>query len=183
MATHKLICLVVAIALPVLASAQQQGGGGIHYLDEMSTMDIQLNLLKKKKELQDLVKQSGGTSVRLPQIVFIAGPEGQMTADVIYENGLRRKIKKGETVSKDVEIVEISPTRVVVEVPTGKTSKVKQELDFSVRTANTRQVSPSVMPALPAVPNAMPYVGVAPQPRNQFSPQAGGPMPSPQAPH
>ena len=76
-----------------------------------------------------------------------------------------------------------APTRVVVEVPTGKASKVKQELDFSVRTANTRQVSPSVMPALPAVPNAMPYVGVAPQPRNQFSPQAGGPMPSPQAPH
>lgn len=154
---HKLIYIVVAAVFPVLASAQQ---GGVHYLDEMATMDIQVSLLKKQKELNDLVKQSGGASVRLPQIVFIAGPEGDMTADVVYENGLRRKIKKGESVSKDAEIVEISPTRVVVEVPTGKKGKMKHELDFSVRAANTRQVTPSAMPALPAVPN-LPMVGAA----------------------
>lgn len=174
MATHKFLYLVLVAISPLLAFAQQ---GGVHYLDEMATMDIQLNLLKKQKELNDLMKQSGGASVRLPQIVFIAGPEGDMTADVIYENGLRRKIKKGEAVSKHVEIVEISPTGVVVEVAAGKKGKVKQELDFSVRATSTRQVTPSAMPALPNVPN-LPPVGVAvpamPIPPTAAATAAGG---------
>lgn len=180
MATHKLICLAVA-ALPLMASAQQQTGG-IHYLDEMATMDIQLNLLKKKKELQDLMKQSGGASVRLPQIVFVAGPEDQMTADVIYDNGLRRKMKKGESVSKGVEIVEISPTSVVVEIPVGKTARVKQELEFSVRPVNTRQVSPSATPALPPVPNLPPVGMTSPRMPMSAQPPGGAGMSAPSIP-
>ncbi len=155
--TNTLAILALLAGAPLAAAAQTLPppvvGGA--YLDEMARMDAELQLLRKRQEVrqaQDALNGTSASPAQMPKVLAIYMSEGRLAAEIMYAHGLVTRVRGGETIPGDIQIVSVGPKGVTVRVAgAGK----KSVLDYAVRTSVTAPVE-SVIPMAPPAPMAMP---------------------------
>lgn len=85
--------------------------------ERMAVMDAQLELLKKKGQLDKALQESAGSSLAaLPQILAVMGLEGVMLARLQLSDGAVNTYRVGETIRPGMAVVSITPRQVSVSV-------------------------------------------------------------------
>jgi hypothetical protein len=91
------------------------------YVDEIETINAQIQLVNKNAELQAALQKSMGASISLPKILTMIADINGSEATVLYPSGRTRTIKKGDVIARKVKVLSISHTGVEVSTPGGRT--------------------------------------------------------------
>lgn len=146
MAKFKQILILAAIAAVATASTSQT------FSDKVDEIDAQIQLLDKQKQLQDALQRSaGGGMGDLPRIVSISGVDGALTSRVLYSTGRVATVAEGAQIASGVKVVAMTSNAVMVQIGTGKKTKVVP-LDFMVGAQTAG------MPGVPGVPGMPPAI-------------------------
>lgn len=145
---NKFSWMLLAILLP--ASVLGQQAAQPNYLDEMAKIDAQIAYLQKQSELKEVLKKSSGNE-GLPKVVSILVDDKGGSAQVIYESGIVRWLKNGDTLMDGLKVVSINKSSVTVGQGSSQFS-----LSFASPKAGTATANSGLMPPLPNINIPMP---------------------------
>jgi len=147
MKTSKLIFVAALVMLAGQVGAQQQT-----VEDQKAVLDAQIELVKKKRDLQNELRNLGGSSsMGLPVVVSVT-IGSQRVARLQLPNGIVGHYREDEMIRPGMVVSSIAPKQVFVKVSSGKRA-VAVPLDF----AGPAMSGPGQVPALPGqnVPDAL----------------------------
>jgi len=104
----------------LLAAFFLSGLANANYVDQIETINAQIQLVNKNAELQAALQKSMGASVTLPKVLTLIADTKGAEATVLYSSGRTRTIKKGDVLAKRVKVTSISHAGVEVSTPAGK---------------------------------------------------------------
>ncbi len=138
--------------------------------DRLNRMDAQVQLLRKKLELDQALSLSVGTSLgSLPRVVAVYGFERQLQARLLLPGGMVSSYREGDVIRGSMKVVAITPRSVMVSVQAGR--KVSAlPLEFI---AGGRDGQGAVAP----LPPGMPATGPLPPELLPPPPVVGTPLP------
>lgn len=119
--------------------------------DRLSTMDAQLQLLRKQFELDQALSISAVTTVgTLPRVVAVYGFEPRLQARLLLAGGMTATFQEGDAIRGAMKVLTISPRAVIVAVKNGRrTSAIPLEFVAAGVPASTGMPLPPGMPGLP----------------------------------
>jgi type IV pilus biogenesis protein PilP len=89
--------------------------------DRLSTMDAQLQLLRKQFELDQALSISAVTTVgALPRVVAVYGFEPRLQARLLLAGGMTATFQEGDAIRGAMKVLAISPRAVLVSVKNGR---------------------------------------------------------------
>lgn len=167
------------VCLPLVGNAQDDSGT---LADRLNRMDAQVQLLRKKLELDQALSLTAGTSLgSLPRVVAVYGFEPLLQARLMLPGGMVSTYREGDVIRGSMKVVAITPKSVVVSVRSGrKTSALPLEFIAGAMEGQggvaplppgppaTGPLPPELLPPPPVVGSPMP-----PQARITRSPGAG----------
>lgn len=149
---------VAAICAFLAASALAQNAKG--YDDQRAELDAQIDLLRKKKELEEALRAVAGVgAASMPSVVLIMGIEGRYTARLIQPNGVVGYFGEGDVVRPGVTVAAITPRAVAVKVGEGKKARTVP-LEFM---AGATTPGMPGMPGMPGLPPGAPAGALPPE--------------------
>jgi hypothetical protein len=140
--------------------------------DRLNRMDAQVQLLRKKLELDQALSLSAGTSLgSLPRVVAVFGFEQQLQARLMLPGGMVSTYREGDVIRGSMKVVAITPRSVMVSVQAGrKASALPLEFIAGAREGPGGGAS---------LPPGMPATGPLPPELLPPPPVIGSPMPAP----
>lgn len=169
MKTSKALAVLACMFAASLAAAQTQT-----VEDRTAVMDAQISLVKKKKELQDALRDLAGTSASGLPVVVSVTIGSERVARLQLQNGIVGHYREGEFVRPGMVVSSIAPKQVFVAIGKGKDSSVIA-LDFAGPVVPGAQVTPKTIPdaLLPSAPTvSVPAIEVIPDAKPVAKPTA-----------
>lgn len=109
------------------------------WLDEMATLDAQIDLLEKRNTLDSLLEQrAADRAAQLPLVISVAGTADKSKALLQFSNGRISRVQPGDQIMSGVKVLEIGIQGVRVSAPPGSRHR-DLWLDFTA--IEIRQVS------------------------------------------
>lgn len=140
--------------------------------DRLSTMDAQLQLLRKQFELDQALSISAITSVGvLPRVVAVYGFESRLQVRLLLAGGMTATFQEGDPIRGAMRVLAISPRAVVVSVKNGRRTTAIP-LEFVAAAAPTT----GGMPLPPGMPGAVQPAPLPPE-LLPLPPALGVPLP------
>lgn len=179
---NKLSWMLIAI-LPACALAQQQSqlqpSSQPNYLDEMAKLDAQIAYVQKKTELRDVLKKSSSNE-GLPRILSILVDGKGGSAQVVYNSGVVRWIKKGDFLQDGMQVLAITKSSVQAGGRGGKFSLAFYSAQpmTAADTSGPLPGVPRINIPLPQAPTITPALAAAPQSVKQASPASSTALPA-----
>ena len=160
--------LLLALAMPCLAVDDESGT----LADRLNRMDAQVQLLRKKLELDQALSLTAGTSLgSMPRVVAVYGFAQELQARLMLPGGMVSTYREGDIIRGSMKVVAITPRSVLVSVQAG--SKLNAvPLEFI---AGTRDGQGGAAP----LPPGMPATGPLPPELLPPPPVVGRPLPAP----
>ncbi|GEM_PF-2366463 len=92
--------------------------------DQLNTMSAQVQLLRKRVELNQALAQSAGVDVAsLPRVIAVYGMEKKLQARLLMASGMVSTFEEGDTIRGSMKVAAITPKAVIVAVSKGKGTK------------------------------------------------------------
>lgn len=110
---NKLFKTVLGLAAITMISMAASPALAISYWEEMDTIDAQIELINKRNELGNALK-NGSSTLSLPSIVSIIEDNQGKTAKLIFDNGLVRWVSVGDELMGGLVVQSISTAGVKV---------------------------------------------------------------------
>lgn len=157
------------VCLPLVGNAQDDSGT---LADRLSRMDAQVQLLRKKLELDQALSLTAGTSLgSLPRVVAVYGFEPLLQARLMLPGGMVSTYREGDVIRGSMKVVAITPKSVVVSVRSGRKTNALP-LEF-IAGAMEGQGGAAPLPPGPPASGPLPPELLPPPP------VVGSPMPPP----
>ncbi|TCT10731.1 hypothetical protein EDC22_105231 [Tepidamorphus gemmatus] len=162
------IVLIALVALTATGSEAQTPT----WLDEMATIDAQIQLLQKQMELDVLLEQRAAQrSSMLPSILTIVGFGDRYSVELLFPNGRIGRYRVGDEIAPEVWISAIRPRGVTVDMAIADGKRRAVALEFAAAGSDATAVAtdtataPAQSPALlQAVRPDPPAINVRAQP-------------------
>lgn len=172
-----LACALVALA-SIAAIAQERS-----VADQISTIDAQILLLKKRSELETvLASTASGSASGLPKVVSVGNSTQGMVARLLLPSGATENYREGDPIRTGMKVAAVSGKGVVVAIgdPTSKAGVKTVALDFVLPQSATPFGAPG-QPTGPIprelLPEAPPVGGM--RPPAATAPPAAAPIQAP----
>lgn len=113
------------IVIAALAQAHSAWASERSYDDQKAELEAQIDLLGKRKQLDEILRSSAESSFRgMPAVVAIMGIEGRMVARLQQPNGTVMNYAEGEIIRPGIVVATITSRSVTVRVGSGKKSSL-----------------------------------------------------------
>jgi type IV pilus biogenesis protein PilP len=161
------LTLVVATAMPCLGADDETGT----LADRLNRMDAQVQLLRKKLELDQALSLTAGTSLgSLPRVVAVYGFAQDLQVRLMLPSGMVSTYREGDVIRGSMKVVAITPKSVMVSVQAGRRLNA-MPLEFI---AGVRDGPGGATP----LPPGMPATGPLPPELLPPPPVVGSPLPA-----
>ena len=152
---HARRTLATALLLSALVSGACAQPEPPTLADRLSTMDAQLQLLRKQFELDQALSISAITAVgTLPRVVAVYGFEPRLKARLLLAGGMTATFQEGDPIRGAMKVLAISPRAVLVSVKNGRRTKAIP-LEFVAAAAPPAAGMP-LPPGMPGAPQPSP---------------------------
>jgi type IV pilus biogenesis protein PilP len=139
--------------------------------DRLSTMDAQLQLLRKQFELDQALSLTANTSLgSLPRVVAVYGFAQDLQARLMLPSGMVSTYREGDVIRGSMKVIAITPKSVMVSVQAGRRLNAVP-LEFI---AGVRDGQGGTTP----LPPGMPATGPLPPELLPPPPVVGSPLPA-----
>ena len=102
------------------------------WLDEMATLDAQIQLLQKQIELDELLEQrAAARSSVLPSVLTIVSFAGRNTVELLFPNGRTSRHRIGDEIAPEVWISTIHSRGVLVDMVIADGKRREVALEFA----------------------------------------------------
>lgn len=162
------LTLGLSLAMPCVAADDESGT----LADRLNRMDAQVQLLRKKLELDQALSLTAGTSLgSMPRVVAVYGFAQELQARLMLPGGMVSTYREGDVIRGSMKVVAITPKSVLVSVQAGRKLNA-MPLEFI---AGARDGQGEATP----LPPGMPATGPLPPELLPPPPVVGRPLPAP----